>query len=40
MARIKGIPLMVTSLPMYESCGLLYNQGIKGCSELVIAGDG
>lgn len=40
MARIKGIPLMVTGLPMYESCGLLFSQGIKGCSQLVIAGDG
>jgi predicted transcriptional regulator len=40
MAKIKGIPLMVTGLPMYESCGLLYRMGIKGCSELVIAGEG
>ena len=39
MARIKGIPLMVTCLPMYESCGMLYRMGIKGCSELVMAGE-
>jgi predicted transcriptional regulator len=39
MARIKGIPLMITNLPMYESCGLLYASGIKGCSQLVLAGD-
>lgn len=39
MARIKGIPLMITNRPMYESCGLLYVAGIKGCSQLVIAGD-
>lgn len=39
MAKIKGIPLMVTDLPMYEACGLLYSIGIKGCSQLVIAGE-
>jgi hypothetical protein len=39
MAESKGIPLMVTNLPMYESCGLLYRAGIKGCSELVAAGE-
>lgn len=36
MARIKGIPLMITNRPMYESCGILYGAGIKGCSQ---AGD-
>lgn len=37
MAESKGIPVMVTSLPMFEACGMLYNHGIKGCSELVTA---
>lgn len=37
MAESKGIPVMVTSLPMFESCGMLYSHGIKGCSELVTA---
>ncbi|MDT8902310.1 DRTGG domain-containing protein [Anaeroselena agilis] len=37
MAESKGIPVMVTSLPMFESCGILYKNGIKGCSELVTA---
>lgn len=37
MAESKGIPVMVTSLPMFESCGILYKHGIKGCSELVTA---
>jgi hypothetical protein len=36
--RSKGIPIMVTCLPMFESCGILYKRGIKGCSELVTAG--
>ncbi len=39
MAESKGIPLMVTNLPMYEACGILYGIGIKGCSELVMTGD-
>jgi predicted transcriptional regulator len=38
MAESKGIPIMVTCLPMFESCGILYKRGIKGCSELVTAG--
>lgn len=33
MARIKGIPLLITDLPMYEACGLLYSSGVKGCSK-------
>lgn len=40
MAESKGIPLMVTNLPMFEACGTLYASGIKGCSELVISGGG
>lgn len=33
MARLKGIPLMVTELSMYEACGLVYSSGVKGCSR-------
>lgn len=39
LAKCKGIPLMVTSLPMYESCGILFSNGVKGCSRLVMADD-
>lgn len=31
MAEEKGIPLLITKLPMYEACGLLYQNGLKGC---------
>lgn len=30
LANEKAIPLMVTSLPLFESCGLLYSHGLKG----------
>ncbi|RMD59305.1 MAG: hypothetical protein D6828_01660 [Nitrospirae bacterium] len=30
LAREKGIPLVVTGLSMFESCGRLYTYGIKG----------
>ena len=33
LAREKGIPLLCTKLPMYESCGRLYRGGLLGCSE-------
>lgn len=33
LAALKGIPLLTTRLPMYESCGRLYLKGLKGCSE-------
>jgi predicted transcriptional regulator len=33
MARDVGIPLLVTSFPMFESCGRLYRAGLPGCSE-------
>jgi predicted transcriptional regulator len=39
LAKCKGIPLMVTNLPMYESCGILFSNGVKGCSQLVMADD-
>lgn len=33
MAESKDIPLLTTSLPMFESCGRLYREGLPGCSE-------
>ncbi|MEW6409458.1 MAG: DRTGG domain-containing protein [Nitrospirota bacterium] len=33
LAKEKGIPLLTTKLPMYESCGKLYQKGLPGCSE-------
>jgi len=34
LAESKGIPLLVTQLPMFESCGQLHQKGLIGCSEL------
>jgi len=33
MADDKGIPLMVTECSLYEACGILYVNGVKGCSR-------
>ena len=33
MAEAKDIPLLVTPMPMFESCGQLYKAGLPGCSE-------
>ena len=33
MAESKNIPLLTTPLPMFESCGRLYREGLPGCSE-------
>lgn len=33
LAEENGIPLLCTSLPMYEACGLLYDHGLAGCSQ-------
>lgn len=33
LAKEKNIPVLCTSLPMYESCGRLYGRGLAGCSE-------
>ena len=33
LAESKGLPLLATDLPMFESCGRLYRQGLAGCSE-------
>ena len=34
LAKEKGIVLLCTSLPMYESCGRLHRNGLPGGSEL------
>jgi len=33
LAERRGLVLLSTDLPMYESCGRLYRQGLKGGSE-------
>jgi predicted transcriptional regulator len=33
LAESKGIPLLTTQLPMFESCGQLHKKGLIGCSE-------
>ncbi len=33
LAKSKGIPLLTTRLPMFESCGQLHKRGLIGCSE-------
>ena len=33
LADSKGLPLLTTELPMFESCGQLYKHGLIGCSE-------
>jgi hypothetical protein len=34
LAQSRGIVLLKTRLPMFESCGRLYKKGLGGCSEL------
>ena len=34
LAESKGLPLLMTELPMFEACGRLYRAGLPGCSEL------
>ena len=33
LAKNKGITLLRVELPMFESCGRLYERGLRGCSE-------
>jgi predicted transcriptional regulator len=33
LAESKGFPLLMTNLPLFESCGRLYKKGLCGCSE-------
>jgi len=34
LAKDKDIPLLTTTLPMFEACGKLYEKGLVGCSEI------
>jgi hypothetical protein len=34
LAESRGIPLLLTRLPMFEACGRLYKAGLPGCSEV------
>ena len=31
LAGQQHLPLLATELPMYESCGILYSKGLRGC---------
>ncbi len=33
LAKQKGIPLFITKLTMFEACGILYVNGLKGVAE-------
>lgn len=33
LAKSRNISLLTTNLPMFESCGRLYKEGLIGCSE-------
>ena len=33
LARQNALPLLATELPMFEGCGRLYRNGLRGCSE-------
>ena len=33
LAQEKEIPLIKSSLPLFEACGRLYQNGLQGCSE-------
>ncbi|UCE19191.1 MAG: hypothetical protein JSV84_02265 [Gemmatimonadota bacterium] len=35
LAEQKNIPLLATQLPLYESCGLLFQKGLMGTSQPV-----
>jgi hypothetical protein len=34
MAKERNLPLLMTELPLYETCGVLYSAGLEGCSGL------
>ena len=34
MAKERNLPLLMTELPLYETCGILYPAGLEGCSGL------
>ncbi|MGE5598606.1 MAG: DRTGG domain-containing protein, partial [Bacteroidota bacterium] len=31
LAREKGLPILLTENPLYETCGILYAAGLPGC---------
>lgn len=33
MARENGIPLLSSQYPLFESCGLLFERGLRGCNN-------
>ena len=33
LARQNNLPLLASDLPMFEGCGRLYRNGLRGCSE-------
>ncbi|AZR73310.1 hypothetical protein BBF96_07890 [Anoxybacter fermentans] len=33
LAKEKNIPLLMTQLPLFEACGLLYSKGVRGCYD-------
>lgn len=39
MAKERGLPVLMTDLPLYETCGLLYTAGMIGCSARTAASD-
>ncbi|MEN6372744.1 MAG: DRTGG domain-containing protein [Armatimonadota bacterium] len=32
LARSKGLPILMSPHPLYESCGMLYTNGLMGCN--------
>ncbi|NLW55389.1 MAG: hypothetical protein GX050_01985 [Firmicutes bacterium] len=40
LAEEHHFPLLLTKFPLYETCGILYSAGLKGCSELDTVGRG
>ena len=40
LAKQKDIPLFITKLTMFEACGILYMNGLKGVAERQAIGDG
>ena len=37
LAKQKGVTVLTTALPMFDSCGRLYKKGLIGCSEVAEA---
>lgn len=39
IARELGIPLLMTEYIMFETCGILYREGLRGCICEILAGE-